>query len=503
MRNFLKFKRHRMQCLSGLGVVGRMIVGLVLLVGILSCSGGGPDPTPVPVPPVTYMLSVTQGTGTTGNPTISQSYTAGNSVSYSYSTTGAYSNLVVQIDGSTVSSSGAITMNAPHTITTSATPPPPQTLTINLGAGTTGTPSSTQSYAYGTNVPYTYSTTGGYTNLVVTLDGAAVPASGTITMNAPHTITASATPPLQTLTVNLGAGTTGTPSSTQSYSNGTSVPYSYSTTGAYSNLVVLLDGSPVGASGSITMNGNHALATSASLIPCLTLVTATNPTGGAVLVNTAGNCSGGFTASTPISLTAPSRAGYTFSSWSGSGGTFSSTTSSTTTFTISAPASVTANYIASYTQVVLKVKATGSLPSGKLIGGWQTTLITPPDTVGSFSTATRLSIMTRSAADRTLATSAFSGSGATPGQFQLTGSYNPPDGSQGQPYLILLCLGNFIDPYLGHGLGEIATVVFDLKQGATVPTKGEFSLTGSQVNEASVPPSPLQGVSLDFDISYR
>jgi len=67
------------------------------------------------------------------------------------------------------------------------------TLTVSLGEGVTGTPSSgTHSYSKGEVVNYSYSLNSGYTNLVVKLDGQQVNASGTITMNSNHTLNATA-----------------------------------------------------------------------------------------------------------------------------------------------------------------------------------------------------------------------------------------------------------------------------------------------------------------------
>ena len=54
---------------------------------------------------------------------------------------------------------------------------------------------------------------------------------------------------------------------------------------------------------------------------CYSLSAAAGPSGaGAVTTNTPQNCSGGYTPGTPVSLTANPAAGWTFSSWSGSGG---------------------------------------------------------------------------------------------------------------------------------------------------------------------------------------
>jgi hypothetical protein len=74
--------------------------------------------------------------------------------------------------------------------------PPPATcvLTVNLGAGASGTPVGGASFARGASVNYAYTLQTGYTGLTVTLDGAPVAASGTVTMDAAHTLVISATP---------------------------------------------------------------------------------------------------------------------------------------------------------------------------------------------------------------------------------------------------------------------------------------------------------------------
>ena len=65
------------------------------------------------------------------------------------------------------------------------------------------------------------------------------------------------------LTVTLGAGTTGTPA-TSKYKKGEVVAYSFSAQAGYGNLQVMLDGSLVAASGSVTMDKAHAITTSAA-----------------------------------------------------------------------------------------------------------------------------------------------------------------------------------------------------------------------------------------------
>jgi hypothetical protein len=65
------------------------------------------------------------------------------------------------------------------------------TLTVSL-AGATGTPGATGKFKKGAAVAYNYTAQSGYVNLEVKLDGVVVPAAGTVTMDADHTLTATA-----------------------------------------------------------------------------------------------------------------------------------------------------------------------------------------------------------------------------------------------------------------------------------------------------------------------
>jgi hypothetical protein len=134
------------------------------------------------------------------------------------------------------------------------------TLTVTVGEGVTGTPAAgTSSNKKGTVINYDYSLQSGYSNLTVTLDNAPIAASGTVTMNANHTLAASATK-TYVLTVTRGDHVTGTPASgSYSYARGTNVSYNYSPASGYSNLEVKLDNVLVANSGTIAMDNNHTL----------------------------------------------------------------------------------------------------------------------------------------------------------------------------------------------------------------------------------------------------
>jgi len=72
-------------------------------------------------------------------------------------------------------------------------PAPGNQLTVTLGTGVSGTPAAgTSHHDPGAVVNYSYSAQPNYKKLRVTLDGAEVAASGTVTMNGAHTLSASA-----------------------------------------------------------------------------------------------------------------------------------------------------------------------------------------------------------------------------------------------------------------------------------------------------------------------
>jgi hypothetical protein len=72
-------------------------------------------------------------------------------------------------------------------------------------------------------------------------------------------------PTYYSLSVTLGTGTSGTPGpAANSYLQGSVVNYTYAPNSGYGNLVVKMDGNVVSNPGSVTMNGPHAIATTAS-----------------------------------------------------------------------------------------------------------------------------------------------------------------------------------------------------------------------------------------------
>ncbi|WP_285575487.1 kelch repeat-containing protein [Geothrix limicola] len=215
-----------------------------------------------------YALTVNLGAGVTGLPAATATYTQGTVVNYAYSLQAGYQNLQVSLDGNPVAPSGSLTMNGAHTLAATAQV---QTWTITASAGANGSvsPSGVTTLNQGGSQTYTITPNAGYQIASVTVDGVSVGPVGTYTFSnvtANHTLAAAFSAlPTYALTVNLGAGVTGVPASSASYVQGTAVNYAYALQAGYQNLQVSLDGSPVAAAGSLTMNGTHTLAATAQL----------------------------------------------------------------------------------------------------------------------------------------------------------------------------------------------------------------------------------------------
>jgi hypothetical protein len=147
------------------------------------------------------------------------------------------------------------------------------TLTTSVGTGVNGAPATgAVKYKKRSMVSYDYSVASGYTNLVVTLDGTQVAASGTVTMDKDHSLSATAVAVQvvenYVLTVAKNAGVNGTPETgAYMYAQGMTVNYSYTAATGYTDLGVKLDNAAVAASGTFIMNANHSLTATAVLMP--------------------------------------------------------------------------------------------------------------------------------------------------------------------------------------------------------------------------------------------
>lgn len=120
--------------------------------------------------------------------------------------------------------------------------------------------------------------------------------------------------PTLELTVGLGTGTTGAPATGGGFEVGSAINYAYEAAAGYSNLQVLLDGSPVAASGTLTMNTAHALLVSAS--PIQRTVTFGAGSGGSVTGSLVQTVAEG---TSTTAVTAVPNSGFAFANWTGAG----------------------------------------------------------------------------------------------------------------------------------------------------------------------------------------
>ena len=143
------------------------------------------------------------------------------------------------------------------------------------------------------------------------------------------------------------------------------------------------------------------------------------------------------------------------------------------------------------TQAVLKLKTTGALASGKQMGGWAATIKMPVSGV---------TIKNKYGA---LDSTAFTKSGVTPSTAVFSGSFNPADATSAVPYLMVSSLGDPSDPTNGSGLGEIATLTFDITSGFTAPVKSDFVISNFSAASAESGAPPLSGITMIFDLVLK
>ncbi len=139
---------------------------------------------------------------------------------------------------------------------------PKYDLTVELGAGVTGTPAAGKyTYKKGKQIAYNFSSIDGFKNLIVLFDGLNAASSGTIVMDKAHSLKATAAQMANySLIVKTNAGVSGSPAAgIFQYREGTAIPYNYAVAEGFKDLTVLLDGKTTAASGTIIMDQSHSL----------------------------------------------------------------------------------------------------------------------------------------------------------------------------------------------------------------------------------------------------
>jgi hypothetical protein len=141
----------------------------------------------------TSTLTVILSEGVFGSPDAgTHTVEVGETLNYSYSLDEGYQKLTVLLDGAEVAASGTLKVTGIHTLQAYSDNNRQYTLNVTLSSGAAGTPAAgTYHYLQGTKVEYSYSLVEGYSGLAVTLDGATVTNSGTITMSQDHLLATS------------------------------------------------------------------------------------------------------------------------------------------------------------------------------------------------------------------------------------------------------------------------------------------------------------------------
>ncbi len=164
------------------------VLGSALLLVILSC--GSCKEAEVEMGTLTAIISE----GVSGDPAAgSYELQVGSTKAYAYTLEAGYQKLTVLLDGKEVAASGTFTVSGNHKLQAYSDDNLQYTLNVSWGSGVTGTPAAgTYYHKQGTKVLYSYALAGGYTGLSVKQDGFSVSASGTVTMDADHTLYAGA-----------------------------------------------------------------------------------------------------------------------------------------------------------------------------------------------------------------------------------------------------------------------------------------------------------------------
>ncbi len=244
-----------------------------------------------------------------------------------------------------------------------------------------------------------------------------------------------------------------------------------------SMITLFVDASSAVAGQSITVTADVRIAGGAA--PDNTNVTFSTDAG--TLSATTAKTSGGRAS---VTITAPAAATATVSA-------------SANTVILKAPVQVTFAAAVQYSQAILKLKTTGTLPNGSKIGAWGVTIQYP---------ASGLNIKTSSASTISLDKTVFYQSGVADASFSFTysGTNNSADSTSTLPYLLLASLSDVSDATKGmSSIGEVATIVFDIVAGAAVPSKSSFVLSSKNIASTAAGGVKLTTVDLDFDLTLK
>ena len=215
-------------------------------------------------------FTITVGAGAGGSitwPAGTTTFNIGSSQTYTVTPTAGYHIVDVQVDGTSV---GAVTtyaftnITANHTISATFGPNPSYTITASAGANGAISP-GTVSVLGGTNQTFTITPKGGYRVADVQVDGTSVGALTAYTFSnvqADHTINATFTLDVYTITATADVNGSITPSGTTTVNKGASQTYTIAPNQGYQVQNVVVDGTGKGAITSYTfanITANHTI----------------------------------------------------------------------------------------------------------------------------------------------------------------------------------------------------------------------------------------------------
>jgi hypothetical protein len=217
---------------------------------------------------ITYTITATAGSGGSISPLGTLTFTPGASQTFTITPAAGYHVADVLVDGASV---GAVTtyaftnITANHTIAATFAPNSAHTITASAGANGSISPSGTVSVLSGANQKFTITPAAGYRVADVTVDGASVGARTSYTFNnvqAVHTISASFTLDVYTITAAADVGGSITPSGTTTVNRGASQTYTITPDAGRTVRSVIVDGANRGAVTSFTftnITANHTI----------------------------------------------------------------------------------------------------------------------------------------------------------------------------------------------------------------------------------------------------
>jgi hypothetical protein len=268
---------------------------------------------------VKYTITASAGTGGSISPSGSVSAIAGSNSTFTISPVSTYSIADVRVDNVSVGAVITYTftgVKANHTIAATFTPRSTHTITVTQGDHGTISPSGSVLVGEGTDQTFTITGNIGYQVSDVLADGVSAGAVSSYTFTnviSDHSITATFVPcPTFTISATAGSGGSISPSGSIVVNQGSNQTFTFTPNTGYRISGVTVDGNPVGAVTSYTLNNitaNHSISVAFVAIPTYT-ITASAGSGGSI--SPSGNVSVTEGAGTIFTITANS--GYAISS---------------------------------------------------------------------------------------------------------------------------------------------------------------------------------------------